>query len=402
MSRVKLKDFDLMGILEISFEELDKSLREFVTATNKNTYLSRSNLFWRDLSGADAINIRNYLKNSILSNNLKGKNAFIALDYMSNISGKTYYKLCEDFVNGQCNIADVLQAKLCLYDDIKNIVSLIENGTYDLGAYELPQVNGILPTRNIECNNMALLYIFSKSLIPPPGYNVLNTGLGGVFIGPFFKTIYGVNWSNILKSKYVSTNVNKTNNSIIDLIVEKDVFNNNKVFFLDDNVGTGSTMIEIKNEFEKLGYETKCGAVQYNWINYYRVASGEKDIDRFNPANIDYVTLFNYPGHKLLEHVINIFNGTMNSNGEIIEQINSDIDISNNYAKYKERKHYYGQDIETLQEKSRRYASMAGFNILDDNDKYNSQLTDDTIHLINNISNITKRTYESDSEKSLN
>lgn len=319
---------------------------------------------------------------------------------MANFSGKVYYKLCEDYICNKCTLDDVNYAKKCLTEDISNIINLLENLQIQTNFHSLPNLEGNIPTRNIECNNMALLYLFTKSLEPPKDYNILNTGLGGIFIGPFFHCIYGNNWTNMLKSKYAKE-LNLSNiNSFNDLIVDKDTFKNKNVLFLDDNVGTGTTMTEIRNEFINLGYNFKCGAVQYNWINYYKVEIGEKDIERFDPESIDYVTQINYPGHKLLEHAIEIIGGKRDINGnDISNKLLEKGQAGSNYIDYKASKHYYDEDIKSLQEKSIKYAKNANFEIYSkplDELKFNSVLTEDSKKLMRNIYELTNKLFNAE------
>lgn len=195
MGDLKLSDFDFMGIIEVDKEEIDMRLKELLTPTNNDTYLSRSTLFWKQYSCVEAKKFRDELIRFLIKVKPKGKNAFIVLDYMANFSGKLYYKLCEDFIKSQCSLEMLNQAKYCLLNDVKNIVSLLEQNKYGLEFNSLPYVQGNIPERNIECNNMALLYLFTKSLIPPTDYNILNTGLGSVFTGPFFQCIHNINWT---------------------------------------------------------------------------------------------------------------------------------------------------------------------------------------------------------------
>ena len=257
-----------------------------------------------------------------------------------------------------------------------------------------------LPTRNIECNNMALLYVFAKSLMPPKNYSVLNAGLGGVFIGPFFKSIYNIDWTNVLKSKYVKSETLQTSN-IMDRIVDNNMLSRN-ILFLDDNVGTGDTMREVKQELQQNGYCVKCGAVQYNWINYYRVFTGEKSIAKFETRDIDYVTQFNYPGHKLLEHVIDIFKGVRDCNGELIAGDNCFMDVGENYRKYKERKHYFDNDLIALQDKSKKYAGMANISLnTDEASSVEKHFNNDSIVLMTRMQNIINESYKMYEDKEM-
>lgn len=94
------------------------------------------------------------------------------------------------------------------------------------------------------------------------------------------------------------------------------------VLLLDDNIGTGSTMSEIQKQLvDKNVKSIISGAVQYNWRNYFRVSIGEKkDIDRFEVNDFDIVTPFNYAGHKLYKHAIDLLHSSGN---EYIEYLNS-------------------------------------------------------------------------------
>ncbi len=91
---------------------------------------------------------------------------------------------------------------------------------------------------------------------------------------------------------------------VFELVSNSDALTHSKdVILLDDNVGTGQTIQDIKKRLTQKGIHTSCGAVQFNWINRFRYFQGEKEIT-FNIEDFDYVTPFNYPGHKLIEHAI--------------------------------------------------------------------------------------------------
>ena len=94
------------------------------------------------------------------------------------------------------------------------------------------------------------------------------------------------------------------------------------VLLLDDNIGTGNTMAEIKNRFNRENVDKiVSGAIQYNWRNYLRISIGDKkDINRFEVNDFDFVSPLNYAGHKLYSRAIN----TLHSSGkEYIQYLNS-------------------------------------------------------------------------------
>ena len=129
-TKIKISDFDLMGIVEIPEKEIDVRFADLVTLTKNNTYLSKSKKFWEEMSCSEGVKFRNTLSEFLKTNNLSSKNTFVLLDYMSNISGKVYYKACEDFINGKTTIGAVNKVKQCLFEDVNNIINLIEKNSY--------------------------------------------------------------------------------------------------------------------------------------------------------------------------------------------------------------------------------------------------------------------------------
>lgn len=295
---ISLSEFDVLGMFEMN--DVD-GIEDLVTPVGDGKYISRSSAYWTRFSCAGASAFREYLKKMVP--NYKGKKAFVFFDMMANLSGKVYYEEIQRAINKR-DFSEVENAKKCLLEDVSNIIALFEKRPVTISNLTLPKSDDPVAERNIECNNMALLYLFTKAFEVPEGYNILNTGLGGIFIGPFFKTIHGTNWTNMLKSKYVGEQDKNNEYDVIKAMIEPELFKNRKVLLLDDNIGTGATTREIATELKINGYKVKYGAVQYNWRNFFLVGTGEKDIERFDPFSIDYVTQINYPGHKLLKHAI--------------------------------------------------------------------------------------------------
>lgn len=303
--RIDLLDFDLLGMLRLTDV---KDIEFLVTPAGKGEYISRSRSYKTDnMTCAEASNIREWLKTT-LRKYPTGKKAYVILDYMANLSGKVYYEEIQRTVNDN-DSSGLAQAKQCLLDDITNVINIFEDRPAQITEAVLPESQEPLAFRNIECNNLALLYCFAKNFECPEGYNILNPGLGGVFIGPMLSSMYGVEWTNLLKSKYVDEKSKTEKYDVIKNTVNIDTFDNGKILILDDNVGTGDTLREIEMEYLLLGYDVKVGGVQYNWRNFYRVGIGEKDQARFNPMTIDYVTQYSFPGNHLLKHAYAILYG---------------------------------------------------------------------------------------------
>ncbi len=328
--KIDLKDFDIIGI--ISLNDVD-GIEKYVTPVRIDdkivTYLSRSKEYYNVKSMTELALEREELKNK-LTRELTKRN-FVILENMLNCSGKVYFKKFEEYITKGKNEKirfQLQQAEKCLIEDVKNILVLLQNK----GLIEIDPCN-ILPVgdensakRSIEMDNKAMLYMFTKSLkmnTDSKKIEILTPGYGSIYLGPFFKAMYGYDFTNILKSKYISESRSLCNDEISSLMSSNRPFNTNKtIVLLDDNIGTGATLSEIKYQLNRSNVNCIIsGAVQYNWRNYYRVSIGEKkDIDRFEISDFDIITPFNYAGHKLYKHAID----QLHSSGlEYIEYLKS-------------------------------------------------------------------------------
>ena len=382
---ISLADFDVLGMFELSDVN---GIEDLVTPVGDGKYVSRSSAYWVKYSCAGASAFREYLK--FILPCCQGKKAFVVLDMMCNLSGKVYYEEIQRAINKH-DFAGVKQAKECLLEDVSNVIALFEKKPVVVSDTILPKSDDQVAERNIECNNMALLYLFTKSFDVPEGYNILNTGLGGIFIGPFFKTIHGTNWSNMLKSKYVGEQDKNNEYDVIKAMVEPEMFKNKKVLLLDDNIGTGATTREIATELKINGYKVKYGAVQYNWRNFYLVGIGEKEIERFDPFGIDYVTQINYPGHKLLKHAIAMICGNRDILGNQPSQ-DPYTPWGQIYSDYKKLKAFGNpevSDMVIMQLKGIEKCKRSGIDVLDTGKNgervYNSGFTDESRLLMTKI-----------------
>ena len=122
---------------------------------------------------------------------------------------------------------------------------------------------------------------------------------------------------------------------------------------IDDNVGTGTTIAELRETLRKSNVNRVItGAIQYNWRNYCRVSIGDKQgIERFEIDDFDILSPFNYAGHKLYKHAIAML---LSSGDEYIEYLHS---------KDYRRKDYC--DLEGLVVRSLQYAQETGLTLID-------------------------------------
>ena len=388
---IHLRDFDLLGMVELND---DTGIENLVTPTGDGKYISRAEPYFAKYTCAGASRYREYLKGALPF--VYGKKAFVILDYMCNFSGKVYYEEIQRAVN-QGDSSHLEQAKLCLLEDVRNMIRLLEGKELLPSTQVLPESDDTIAPRCIECNNMGLLYIYTKCFEVPEGFNVLNTGLGGIFLGPFFKVIHGTEWTNVLRSKYVDEKHPDGVYSLETAMVKPETFEpSRKVLLLDDNIGTGDTTREIVTELIIDGYDVKYGAVQYNWRNFFLVGEGKKDIKRFNPFEIDYVTMFNYPGHKLIKHANSMICGDRDICGNE-PSLDFRTPWGQIYRDYKAKKHYDIpglSDLVTLQYKGIKNSCAAGIKIYDEfnrNRRYSKIFSKDSRELMERIDEFTSK-----------
>lgn len=327
---LNLKDFDILGIITLNDVQ---GIEEYVTPVIQDGkiqyYLSRSKEYYNVKSMTELALNREELKTKLTSEH--SKRNFVILENMLNCSGKVYFKKFEQYIlSGKDNRfeSQMKQAKECLVEDVRNILVMLQGkGTFELNP------RNILPTgdensakRAIEMDNKAMLYIFTRALKMqknPEQIEVVTPGYGSIYIGPFFRAMYGYDFTNTLKSKYIEETTNISDARIGALMSSDRPFEDGKmVLLLDDNIGTGATMLELQKDFKDAGIKDfLSGAIQYNWRNYLKVSTGEKkDIDRFEINNYDIITPFNYAGHKLYEHAIEVLHS---SGSEYIDYLNS-------------------------------------------------------------------------------
>ena len=358
--KLSIEDFDILGIIKLKdVHGIEKFVTPIYNTNNEvEGYLSRSKEYYNVKTMTELAIGREELKGLLSSE--PSKRNFVILENMLNYSAKVYFRKLEQFIlNNQDPKFElqVMQAEACLMDDIKNmLVVLSGEGVIDSKS-ELILPGGVENSqkRAIEMDNKAMLYEFAKTLKmkKPENVEILTPGYGSLYIGPILKAMYGYGYTHMLKSKYILETVPQyADRKLQDLISSERIFLPGKtVLLLDDNIGTGQTMHEIKDDLQSNGIsDILTGAIQYNWRNYYRVSIGEKrDIPRFDVNDFDFISPFNYAGHKLYEHAID----ALHSSGS-------------DYIKYLNSKHYRVQehsDLEGAINRSIVWAGASGLNL---------------------------------------
>lgn len=302
MERINLTDFDIMGIFTL--KEVT-GIEDYVTKMSNGQYLSRSKEYYEPKNFTELSMDRDFLNTQLTTKN--SRRNLVILENMLNSSAKVYYASLKDYIlHGE--ISTYSKAKACFEEDVSNIINILSEGKIKKASHKLPVGTTKTPERAIELDNKALLYIYCKTIDIPHDKHILIPGYGSLYLGEFLHHMKGNSYSHLLKSSYIRDDAEKkllnTKTDIFDLVSSStELKSSNSVILLDDNVGTGQTMQEIKNQLQQKGIHTSCGAVQYNWINRFRFFQGEKDTT-FDIKDFDYMTPFNYPGHKLMEHAI--------------------------------------------------------------------------------------------------
>ena len=335
---LNINDFDILGLIILrDIKGLEKYVTPIVEGNQVmfQRYLSRSKEYYNVKTMSELSEEREKLKR-LLDRRLTKRN-FVILENMLNCSGKVYFKKMEQYIKSRTiqKEEEMSRARECMEEDLRNIITILSKK----GLINVRESN-ILPggfenseRRLIEMDNKAMLYLFADSLNflkDNENIETLTPGYGSLYIGPTLKVMYGWDYTNLLKSKYIKSTMPDTEKTdMIELVRTDRVFEEGKeVLLLDDNIGTGQTMEEIKSQLHNNGIDKVIsGAIQYNWINYYRIGIGEKRLDkkgnkiqRLKAQNYDIISPMNYYGHKLCERAISMLHS---SGEEYIAYLNS-------------------------------------------------------------------------------
>lgn len=364
--KVKLNEFDILGVINLNEVQ---GIERYVTPVIENgvvkTYLSRSKEYY-NIKNMTELAIEREKLGFRLTNEPSKRN-FVIAENMLNCSAKVYFRKFEKYITEgrtQQLAIQLAQAEDCMMEDTRNLLSILD-GRSDVKVDPNNRLPGGIENserRAIEMDNKAILYIYSQALKMkkiPEEVEVLTPGYGSIYIGSFLKAMYGYNFTNILKSKYIGETRSSQEEPIESLMSSKRPFKKGvRVLLLDDNIGTGATMNELKESLNQAGIDKMItGAVQYNWRNYWRISVGEKrGIPRPDITEFDVLTPFNYAGHKLYKHAIDTL---LSSGSEYID-----------YLKSKSYRKEEYSDIEGSIKRSATSASRMGMKLQDELARY--------------------------------
>ena len=209
--RLAIKDFDILGL--IILQDV-KGIEKYVTPVKNQKgelegYLSRSKEYYNVKTMTELSADREKLKGML--DRRPTKRNFVILENMLNCSGKVYFKKMEQYVLNKSkeNKEQMDLAQRCMEEDVKNIIVLLsEKGLINVdSSLVLPIGETNSEKRLIEMDNKAMLYVFCKALnlgTEARSKELLTPGYGSLYIGPFMKAIYGCDYTNLLKSKYIN------------------------------------------------------------------------------------------------------------------------------------------------------------------------------------------------------
>lgn len=357
MERINLTDLDIMGLFTL--KEVT-GIEDYVTKMSSGQYLSRSKEYYEPKNFTELSESRDFLNTQLTIEN--SRRNFVILENMLNASAKVYYASLKDHIlHGE--ITTYSQAKVCFEEDVSNVVNILSNGKIKKASQKLPVGTTKTPERAIELDNKALLYIYCKTVDLPHDVHILTPGYGSLYLGEFLYCMKGNSYSHLLKSSYIQDDAEKrlfnTKTDIFDLVSDSVALKSSQfVVLLDDNVGTGQTMQEVKRQLQQKGIQTSCGAVQYNWINRFRFFQGEKDAT-FDIEDFEYITPFNYPGHKLMEHAIDRLKISGDKYVEYLKSKSYRSDILNDFMGSIARSEFYTEKLHFDLYQDTRYTPTA-------------------------------------------
>ncbi len=276
------KKIDCLGVLHTN--KIPMFLNKYTTKIS-GSFLSRNKLYYDSKPLDEISNMREELLSHLC---LDKKINYVILDYASHFSAQSYYFLLSINTEGEL----IKNALACLQEDVNNIVALIENKNIQTKHYILPKVKLPINFRNIELDNKLEIYSYVKSFGKTSFY-FITPGLGSIFIGPFFKAVWGNDYKHILYSRFKNNDKGKFDSSqILDA----------QLYLIDDNIGSGFTTQELmqlfKNKF--LGIS----AVEYDWYLYDVISKGLSPYTKFNYQLYDKLSLINTRNHKFLDKII--------------------------------------------------------------------------------------------------
>jgi len=284
-------DFDYLGLIKIKNSE---KIENLVSKINDDLFVSRSSEYYKKKTYNELVDFREELKKLFP---LEIKKAFIVCEYMLNASYRIFYEDYKKALNKRPNNIEISQK--CMEEDVSNIIKCLRNKVIDTPGYTLKKIDNDVYVENrlIEGDHKMLLYktisnIYNANHIVCPLYSA-------ILIGPFFKILHGVDYSYVkfgvhdqnMKELYEKGKINISNISINSNLP-------NNVEIIDGNIGTGLTLVILKQLFAKNNISVKTGSLE---ISYEHM---NKNKDFSIMKNIDYKTYISTRHHTITDDLV--------------------------------------------------------------------------------------------------
>ena len=299
--KLYLYEFDSNGLFDLDDAT---GIEELVSPLSNGKYLSRNSSFYESKTYSELADARKRL-NELLTEDHSKKN-FVILEYLANSSAKIYFEELKRKIENQDN--QVIEAQKCFEEDCANIVRFFRNQPLQKTIYNLPNGNSKILERHIEMDNKQILYMFCSNLKFNKPKHILTPGLGSIFVGPFLKSMYGFDYTNILFSLYSKDEKlrNISEQKIFDELFSDDVWSttSNELLLIDDNTYSCTTLNNIISQLKFRHKDCRFGAVKYNWDFYNQVKHGELQHPTFDINEVDFLTIFDEPGYWIMRDSI--------------------------------------------------------------------------------------------------
>ena len=347
--KLYLYEFDSNGLFDLDDAT---GIEELVSPLSNGKYLSRNSSFYESKTYSELADARKRL-NELLTEDHSKKN-FVILEYLANSSAKIYFEELKRKIENQDN--QVIEAQKCFEEDCANIVRFFRNQPLQKTIYNLPNGNSKILERHIEMDNKQILYMFCSNLKFNKPKHILTPGLGSIFVGPFLKSMYGFDYTNILFSLYSKDEKlrNISEQKIFDELFSDDVWSttSNELLLIDDNTYSCTTLNNIISQLKFRHKDCRFGAVKYNWDFYNQVKHGELQHPTFDINEVDFLTIFDEPGYWIMRDSIE----ALKKNGE-----DAYIKIMKQYGLRQDNT----PDILVLMHLAEKYSQSSGIDLYD-------------------------------------
>ena len=306
---------DILGIFTI--DSCNDEVKKYLTPYNEKFLSRNTGFYYESTSLIELFKRRKNLIELFLKANLTLDEKYVVLENILNISSKVYYLNClNSFSNSSKQVLQVNYQ--VLLNDSANFINFLRGQNIsqflDMQYFECEfSAEKILENkRQVELDNKLYIIKYLTALkdilssIDKNSTTIITPGYGSIYLGPFAKVICDLDYSTFIYSKYKKVDIpfiDDCSDFSKQLIQYEQTKEN--IVILDDNVGTGSTLEEIKNILRNQNYNViYSGGVQYTYDRLQDYIIKERGITVFDPLQMDLLTPHNYPRHHIIEGAV--------------------------------------------------------------------------------------------------